>query len=76
MPPIPEKVYKKPSLMLQGKQPENTKVVKEIIKDTNHLIRVISRENTPWVQYHLKPTNKIKQDAFCANYGELLVRFI
>ena len=76
LPTIPEKIYKKPTLMLQGKQPEFTSVNKEIVKDANHLIRVISRENTPWVQYHLKPKNKIKQDAFCANYGELLVFFI
>jgi hypothetical protein len=75
LPPIPEKVYKKPSLMLQGKQAEPCKFSKEIIKDQEHLIRVISREKTPWVGYQLKPTTKLRHDVFCANYGELLVSF-
>jgi hypothetical protein len=73
LPPIPERIHRKASLMLQGRQPEVTNVTKEIVKDSQHLLRVISRENTPWVQYQLKPKNKIKQDTFCANYGELLV---
>lgn len=73
LPPIPERVYKKPSLILQGKHAEPCKVSKEIIKDQDHLIRVISREKTPWVGYQLKPTTKIRHDVFCANYGVLLV---
>ena len=74
LPPIPERVYQKPSLMLQGKQAEPCKYSKEIVKDQDHLIRVISREKTPWVGYQLKPTTKLRHDVFCANYGELLVR--
>lgn len=74
LPPIPEKVYKKSEFMLLGKQPEITNVNKEIVKNQDHMIRVISRENTPWVRYELKPKNKVKQDAFCANYGELLTK--
>lgn len=76
LPPIPEKVYKKSAFLLQGKQPEVCNLTKEIVKDTDHLMRVITRENTPWVQYKLKPTNKVRQDVFCANYGELLVFYM
>lgn len=76
LPTIPEKVYKKPTLMLQGKHAEPCKVNKEIVKDQEHLIRVISREKTPWVGYNLKPTTKIRHDVFCANYGVLLVSLI
>jgi len=73
LPPIPERVYKKPTLILQGKHAEPCKGPKEIVKDQEHLIRVISREKTPWVGYQLKPTTKIRHDVFCANYGVLLV---
>ncbi|CAG9317638.1 unnamed protein product [Blepharisma stoltei] len=73
LPAMPNKKYRPPKLLLKGNAIKGGNMInKGVVKDGNHLIRVLSREGTPWVQYNLKPTHQIRQDPFCANYGELL----
>ncbi|CAG9322874.1 unnamed protein product [Blepharisma stoltei] len=73
LPVFPVKKYRHPKLLLKGSAvKEGNLIRKEIVKDEDHLIRVLNREGTPWVQYNLKPAHQVRQDPFCTNYGELL----
>jgi hypothetical protein len=70
----PKRKRSKVKLGIFGKTAAHTRTQLPIVKDCSHYLRVYNNEGVPWAQHSLVPKLKVRQDTFCLNYGELLVR--